>query len=201
MAKRPYHINLATQKNRLILKRAIKILGVTFCGETSATQARAVTKAGTSYTRDDLEATTAYVRTLAPRATGYETAERLDVRGLSDWASVFYFLDADGSDMVRADGTRVSPMSISCANEEQAIRRATEGNIDRIDKIERPGWFTVGGSRKVRWRYCPRSPLSMPGSVTSSRHTGRLHLNHGCGRRRTINQTLTTDAPALSTSP
>jgi hypothetical protein len=150
-ADEQYHINLATQKNRLILKRAIKILGATFLGETSTARPNTVTKASAPYTRDDLEATIAYVRTLAPRANGYETAERSDHPTLPGWHAVFYYLDADGSDHVRADGTQVSPMSTACGSEELAIRRATQGNIDRIDKVLRPQWFTVSGSRKVRY--------------------------------------------------
>ena len=111
-----------------------------------------------TYTRDDLEATIAYLRTLAPRVPGYETAEPSDHPGLPGWASAFYFLDADGSDHLRADGTRVSPMSTSVGTEEQAIQRATEANIDRIDRIERRQWFTVDrrsadriGRRKMRY--------------------------------------------------
>ena len=104
-----------------------------------------------TYTRDDLEATIAYLRTLAPRVNGYETAERSDHPTLPGWHAVFYYLDANGSDAVRADGTRISPMSTACGTEEQAIQQATEDNIDRIDQVKRPEWFTRRGGRNARY--------------------------------------------------
>jgi hypothetical protein len=145
-----YHINDAVQRNKRLLRRAIKILGARMVDEGSPVSEPGRAPRPT-YTWDDLNATIAYLRTLAPRASGYETAERSDHPTLPGWAAVFYYLNDDGSDAVRADGSRVSPLSTRCGSEELAVREATEGNIDRIDKIMRAQWFTKSESRKVRY--------------------------------------------------
>ena len=83
---------------------------------------------------------------------------------------------------MRADGTRVSPLSTACGTDELAIRRATEANIDRIDRIERPEWFTVSGGRKVRYPREKSPALHQARAAVSQGAPAEFHATAGYQR-------------------
>jgi hypothetical protein len=80
-------------------------------------------------------------------------------------------MNADGTDEMDdfdlcEGGLRRFEHIRTCRSEEQAIHRATRDNIDTIDRIERPQWFTSDG--RTRKKAYPReiSPalLGVPGA-------------------------------------
>jgi len=106
-----------------------------------------------AYTRTEQDKSIANLRALAASGAVYRVAEPAPAVGYrsGEWLATAYYLNDDGSDMVRADGTRVSPASRVCADEGAAINVATEHNIDTIDRANHPDWFMRGGYvRKAR---------------------------------------------------
>jgi protein gp37 len=116
----------------------------------------------TTYTREQLSRTIAYLRMLAPRATSYETvgyewdATEREVRCMV----VENRLTPDGRDVVdeQLDGYWRRPVWAAgrdVKTEQRAIDAATERNIDRVDRLEWPEAWTKGGRR--RRPDCPRA--------------------------------------------
>ncbi len=104
------------------------------------------------YTKADQDKSIAKLRALAAsgvRVVVYNEATAPDGSPIGVWTAATYFVNADGTDQRRADGTRVSPGGEVCATEEQAVEVATTYNIDAIDQAQHRDWFLQNGrSRK-----------------------------------------------------
>jgi hypothetical protein len=97
----------------------------------------------TTYSRQDLETSIAKLRTLAPRAKWYRTAQLGDPFGEDYWVTGRYQMNADGTDEMDdfdlcEGGLRRFEHIRTCRSEEQAIHRATRDNIRAINRIEHP---------------------------------------------------------------
>jgi hypothetical protein len=113
----------------------------------------------TTYTKQDLEASIAKLRALAPRAKAYRTASHWDFLGDDCWVTGRYRMNTDGTDEVDdfdlcEGGLQRFEHIHRCRSEEGAVHLATRDNIDAIDRIERPQWFTADG--KTRKKAHPR---------------------------------------------
>lgn len=112
-----------------------------------------------AYTKAEQDKSIATLRELAASGASvgvyYQATTGVGARGVGvnhDWQAEAFFLNDDGTDRLRADGSRVSPASTMCATEARAIEVATAHNIDFIDKVTHPSWFLSGHSiRKVRY--------------------------------------------------
>jgi len=114
-----------------------------------------------AYTKTEQDKSIAKLRTLAAsgaRVSVYyqaaDSAEMLGVSACHSWQAAAFYLNDDGTDRLRADGSRVSPASIICATEARATELAVGQNIDGIDKVTHPSWFMSG--RHIRKARYPR---------------------------------------------
>ncbi len=111
-----------------------------------------------AYTKTEQDKSIAKLRALAASGARvsvyYQAADSAEMPGVSvghEWHAAAFYLNDNGTDRLRAYGSRVSPASIICATEARAIEVAVEQNIDGIDKVTRPSWFSVRGLRKARY--------------------------------------------------
>jgi len=111
-----------------------------------------------AYTKADQDKSIATLRALAASGARvglyYQATTGVGAQGVGvshEWQAEAFFLNDDGTDRLRADGSRVSPASIMCATEARAIEVAVGHNIDGIDKVTHPSWFSVRGLRKARY--------------------------------------------------
>jgi len=114
-----------------------------------------------AYTKADQDKSIAKIRALAASGASvgvyYQATTDSETPGVSvshEWQAVAFYLNDDGTDRLRADGSRVSPASTICAFEARAIEVAVEHNIDGIDKVTHPSWFMSG--RHIRKARYPR---------------------------------------------
>jgi ParB-like chromosome segregation protein Spo0J len=113
-----------------------------------------------TYTRQQLQRTIARLRTLAPRATCYETVGS-ESSG-TYWMSEEYSLTPDGHDRLGQYGRAVCHNRHRYPNEEEAIDAVTGRNIDRIDRILNLEWFNSRGKRRAEYPREMSSVLSEP---------------------------------------
>lgn len=114
-----------------------------------------------AYTKADQDKSIATLRELAASGASvgvyYQATMDVGARGVGvnhDWQAGAFFLNDDGTDRLRADGSRVSPASTICGTEEQAIEVAVGHNIDYSGKVNHPKWFVRG--RSIRNTRYPR---------------------------------------------
>ncbi len=106
-----------------------------------------------AYTKAEQDKSIAKIRALAAsgvRVGVYHQAELSEeLESAGRWLASTFFVNDDGTDHRRPDGSRVSPSSEVCATERQAVEVATAHNIDTIDQAQHRDWFLRNGrSRK-----------------------------------------------------
>jgi len=114
-----------------------------------------------AYTKADQDKSIATLRALAASGARvgvyYEATTGVGGQGVRvnhGWEAEAFFLNDDGTNRLRVDGSRVSPAGEICATEARAIEVATAHNIDSIDQVNHPKWFTRG--RSIRNARYPR---------------------------------------------
>jgi hypothetical protein len=114
------------------------------------------------FTREHLERSIALVREQAPRlkayfrAVPYNPPYREEDRG--EWMSEVVFINEDGSDYLRDDGTYVSPGGTVCGSEAYAIDDAVQSNVDAVDQILYRNHFLRDGYGRKKAYAFDKSP-------------------------------------------
>lgn len=113
------------------------------------------------FTREHLERSIALVRQQALRLKAYHRAVQPDRsyhRERGEWMNESVFMTDGGDDLVRDDGTLVTPGGTVCASEAYAIDQALQANVNAVDKILHRSHFKADGFSRKKAHPFEKSP-------------------------------------------